>query len=465
MKLRIMKNLNLLPHNQQAVDKTLAHFKSGKQRAAIIHPTGTGKSYCIAAIAEQFNKIAIIAPNKYVLGQVKSICSNKNITCYTYSKITRSSITIGGYDLIVIDELHRLGGRKWEIGISNFLKANPEAKVLGTTATPIRFLDGGRDITEDYFKGNVISKMDLADAMISGVLPVPHYVVGFYSLDLLEELVIKETRGTVEDIALKNKISSIQEKWETSNGVSGIIRRHINPETKRTIIFFKNIKELEDNGDLVKSWFVSAGFNVYKTYSIHSKSNETLEDFEEDNYNGIKLLYCVNMLNEGIHVSGVDAVIFLRNTTSRNIWFQQMGRVLGCNKKKAVILDLVANSRNTKDIGYIRNIQNMYKQKQQRVSQKGKIIENFDITDETEDFMKIMKGIDLKPMSLKLTDLYDFGLRENRKPDPVLEKEMYDLLTKLYNGYYNKRYRDQDFMEKVKNLFNTLSFKTIFKVK
>ena len=55
-----MKNLKLLPHNQQAVDKTMFHFKSGAQRAAIIHPTGTGKSYCIAAVAQQFNKVAVI---------------------------------------------------------------------------------------------------------------------------------------------------------------------------------------------------------------------------------------------------------------------------------------------------------------------------------------------------------------------------------------------------------------------
>ena len=456
-----MKNLDLLPHNQFAVNKVTAHFNSGKQRAAIVHPTGTGKSYCIAAIAENFNNIAVIAPNKYVLGQIMNVCKNRKMTCYTYSKITRGSITTTGYDLIVIDELHRMGGRKWEIGINNFLKANPNAKVLGTTATPIRFLDGGRDITEDYFKDDVVSKIELADAMVSGILPVPHYVVGFYSLNVLEELAQQETRNI---IALRERVSSIREKWETSNGVSGIINRHVSPDTKRAIIFFKSIEDLERNGQCVEEWFRDAGFKVHKTYTVHSKSPENLEDFEQNNYEGIKLLYCVNMLNEGIHVSGVDVVVFLRNTKSRNIWFQQMGRVLGCNKRKSVILDLVANSRNTIDIGYIKNIQEMYNKSRQKQQDRSEEIEDFDITDETEDFIKIMKGIDLVSASTKITELYNFGLEKRRKPDPILESDLYNTLVEVYRGFYYKRFRDQELIEKTVNLFNTLKFELLFKV-
>lgn len=457
-----MKVLKLLPHNQQAVDKTLAHFKAGNKKAAIIHPTGTGKSYCIAAIAQHFKNIAIVAPNKYVLEQIKNVCGKHlNITYFTYSKISRSKVIDSGFDLIVIDELHRMGGMKWEIGINNFLKANPQAKVLGTTATPIRFLDGGRDMAEDYFKGNIISKISLEDAMINGILPVPHYVVGFYTLDFMNELLIKEKRGTLEKKALKNRMSSIREKWNSSNGVAGIIKRHVSLDTKRAIIFFKNIKDLEDNKQEVENWFISAGFNVYKTYTVHSKCAKNLNDFEAEKYTGIKLLFCVNMLNEGIHVSGVDVVIFLRNTTSRNIWFQQMGRVLGCNKKKAVILDLVANSRNTVDVGYIRNIQKIYNSKTKSNKNKGISIEQFDITDETEDFIKIMNGIDLNPMSVRFNDLYDFGIKEKRKPDPILEEDMYKLLVDLYDGYYRRRYRDQNLLEKVKNLFDGLKFEIV----
>ena len=44
------KNLHLLPHNREAYEKVMAHFEN-HQRAAIVHATGTGKSYCIAAIA------------------------------------------------------------------------------------------------------------------------------------------------------------------------------------------------------------------------------------------------------------------------------------------------------------------------------------------------------------------------------------------------------------------------------
>ena len=44
-----------------------------------------------------------------------------------------------------------------------------------------------------------------------------------------------------------------------------------------------------------------------------------MEDFESDNYDGLKVAISVNMLNEGIHVPHVDGIIMLRSTISRLI--------------------------------------------------------------------------------------------------------------------------------------------------
>ncbi len=457
-----MKNLKLLPHNQQAVDKTMFHFKSGAQRAAIIHPTGTGKSYCIAAIAQQFNKVAVIAPNKYVLAQIKNVCGN-SVEIYTYSKITKISPT--GYDLIVIDELHRMGARTWEVGIKNLLQINPEAKVLGTTATPIRYLDNERDMAEDYFKGDVISQIELEDAMAGGILPVPHYVVGYYSLEFLNEI-LEVPRPELVQKALEEKVEAIRENWNKSNGVPGIISRHISQDTKRIIVFFKDILDLQNSKQTVIDWFVKAGMNVYKTYEIHSKSQTNFNDFEQDGYEGVKLMFCVNMLNEGVHVSGVDAIVFLRATWSRNVWFQQMGRVMDAGKKKAVILDLVANARSIEDLAYIKNLQKLYQQKISLGRQVGYVggvheIKDFDIIDYTEDIIKLLKSLRKRTCEECLINLLNFIKKEERLPHKK-EINLYSTLKKLRSGKYNKDY--PNFIQEIENLCDKLEIDLYTKI-
>ena len=458
-----MKNLKLLPHNQQAVDKTMFHFKSGAQRAAIIHPTGTGKSYCIAAVAQQFNKVAVIAPNKYVLAQIKNVCGN-SVEIYTYSKITKISPT--GYDLIVIDELHRMGARTWEVGIKNLLQINPEAKVLGTTATPIRYLDNERDMAEDYFKGDVMSQIELVDAMVDGILPVPHYVVGYYSLEFLNEI-LEISRPELVQKALEEKVGAIRENWNKSNGVPGIISRHISQNTKRIIVFFKDILDLQSSKQTVTDWFVKAGMSIYKTYEVHSKSQTNLNDFEQGGYEGTKLLFCVDMLNEGIHVSGVDAIVFLRATWSRNIWFQQMGRVMDAGKKKAVILDLVANARSIEDLSYIKNLQKLYQQKVQSLGgQIGYVggvyeVKDFDIIDYTEDIIKLLESLRRRTSEECLIELYNFIKKEERLPLGK-KNNLYRTLVKLRNGKYDKEY--SNLIQEIENLCNKLGINLYTKI-
>ena len=53
-----LNELHLRPHNRKAYEKGMDHFEN-HQRAAIVHATGTGKSYCIAAIASHFSKVLV----------------------------------------------------------------------------------------------------------------------------------------------------------------------------------------------------------------------------------------------------------------------------------------------------------------------------------------------------------------------------------------------------------------------
>lgn len=83
--------------------------------------------------------------------------------------------------------------------------------------------------------------------------------------------------------------------------------------------------------------------------SIQRFINDTATDrefrkFKKDNSEHLKLLFCIDMLNEGVHVDDVDGVILLRPTVSPIIYLQQIGRALSAGSGKTpVIFDLVNN--------------------------------------------------------------------------------------------------------------------------
>jgi len=103
----------------------------------------------------------------------------------------------------------------------------------------------------------------------------------------------------------------------------------------------------------VIGWFSEAGFTVASTCIMHSnltdgEQREQMRQFESNKDDGIRLMFSVNMLNEGIHVPNVNAVLMLRTTSSRIIYLQQMGRCLtAANVEKPLVLDMVDNITTT----------------------------------------------------------------------------------------------------------------------
>ena len=175
------KELYLLPHNRKAYEKVMDHFEN-HQRAAIVHATGTGKSYCIAAIASHFSKVLVMAPNNFVLNETQKVC-NDAVEFRTYASTIYDEDTPTGYDLIVLDEFHRAGAPEWGNGVKRIIASNPLAKILGTSATHIRYLDHERDMAEELFDGNIISHLSLGRALNLKILPTPIYVSSLYSAE------------------------------------------------------------------------------------------------------------------------------------------------------------------------------------------------------------------------------------------------------------------------------------------
>ena len=96
----------------------------------------------------------------------------------------------------------------------------------------------------------------------------------------------------------------------------------------------------------VPEWF--AGVNpdvvVYEAYSDDPNTDKAFADFKTDTSDRLKLLFCIDMLNEGVHVEGISGVILFRPTISPIIYKQQIGRALTAGDNTTpLILDVVNN--------------------------------------------------------------------------------------------------------------------------
>ena len=350
-----MENYNntiLLPHNQEAFQKVMEHFHSNK-RAAVVHATGTGKSFIIAAVASRFaGRIVVIAPNTFVLDETRKLCGGK-VDFRTYASVMYDDSPASDYELIVLDEFHRAGAEEWGKGVDRLLAANPDAKVLGTSATAIRYLDGQRNMSDELFDGNVVSSLPLREAIDRGIIPEPTYVASLYAFDdtyaaVKQQIMASNKKSEEEKMKAMRTLDGIAHNWENAHGVGLIMRKYLDKDIKRIIVFCSKVARAAKARNILGPWLASAGYKHIRFYNIDYKEKrleKEMEDFQNNNFDGVKVAISVNMLNEGVHIPNVDAVVMMRSTVSPNIIMQQIGRCLTAKKTghKPVIIDLVNN--------------------------------------------------------------------------------------------------------------------------
>ena len=350
----------LYKHNKTAYEKVTRAFETA-DRTCVVHPTGTGKSYLIAAVSESFKRVLILGPNTFVLDQVHSVLKwrKRGVEYMTYQTLNLTENPHTDYDLICIDEFHRTGAPEWGAAVDRLLELNTEAKVFGTTATHIRYLDNERNMADELFGGNIASHITIAEAWNQNILPIPRYVCGLFrwnkTVGEAQER-IERSRSLSDKEKRKRifRLTNAHLRWELSYGMPSILKKHLDKNARRVIVFCGNIESLGQMRDEVMGWFREAGFTVASTCIMHSEladreQREQMDRFEDDtDGKGVKLMFSVNMLNEGIHVPNVNAVLMLRTTSSRIIYMQQMGRCLtAANTEKPLVLDMVDNITTT----------------------------------------------------------------------------------------------------------------------
>ena len=363
-----MKNIELLPHNETGYQELVEKTKDN-QKVSINRATGTGKSFILLKYLYQNKdkRILYLAPTYPILDQLMEEhmeelgISKDEFTCFDgmiYRNLLSTDIEslAKEYDIIVLDEYHRCGAKLWGKKIHELLSIleskYPNTKVIGATATEIRYLDKERNMNNILFDGVETARLSLADAILEGILPAPLYIS--YNLGLLEDL--NKLEDNVQKYAFydKEKEDALKELQDYRRRLEGTLYDEHNLQSylancKKFLVFSSTIHGIKNDRRFVERilGYDNNSFVVHSGFS-KEKNKRTLKEFRDCAKDIISILYSIDILSEGVHVKGADAGILRRPTTSPIIYFQQLGRLLSYSRRKdeIVIVDTVNNIKN-----------------------------------------------------------------------------------------------------------------------
>ena len=362
-------SISLFAHNKTAYEAALTMLREvGK--AAVVHPTGTGKSFIGFKLCEDHptKKVCWLSPSEYIFKtQLENIRKAgggeyENLVFFTYAKLMQLSdeeMSAIEADFIVLDEFHRCGAEMWGEGVQRLLNIYADVPTLGLSATAIRYLDNQRNMADELFEGNIASEMTLGEAIVKGILAAPKYVLSVFSyqkdLEAYKTRISRAKNAAVRDSA-EQYLEALRRALDKADGLDEIFDKHITDRAGKYIVFCANYEHLQDMVKHVPEWFgkVDPDPHIYSAYSDDPETSRAFQDFKEDDSHHLKLLFCIDMLNEGIHVDDISGVILFRPTVSPIIYKQQIGRALAAGKRQEpVIFDIVNNIENLYSIGTI----------------------------------------------------------------------------------------------------------------
>lgn len=406
--------ITLMLHNIEAYGKVNEDIEKNN-KTAVIQPTGTGKMYIGLKYVEdnKGKKTMYIAPSNAILHDVKknifaegmTMQDFPNLKRITYQKLATLSdeeIEKLEADIIIIDEFHHCGAPVWGKGVERLIERNPNAKILGFSATPIRYNDGLRDMADEMFENNVASEMTLEEAIDRGILPGATYVSTLYGYE--QELGkmqanIDNTKASIENRKQAQELlDELRKKLdENTQNLPELLAEHMKNKSGKYIVFCKNIDDMNEKMEQAQKMFGGVNSNI-KVRGVSSKIKETdriLTEFEQDNEEGtLKLLYAVDMISEGYHVKDLDGVVMMRPTYSPTVFTQQLGRGLTVgNDKETVILDLVNNFDSCKIIEDLAEKMKQYKGREGTGEKEKRKSSRLSIFDTTKEFREIAERI------------------------------------------------------------------------
>ena len=323
----------------------------GAKRALVQAATGVGKTYLAAFDSKNYERVLFVAHREEILNQAaisfKNVrnsddygffngdekCTDKSVVFASVSTLGRTEYLREEYfapdyfNYLVIDEFHHAVNDQYKRIVEYF---KPQF-LLGLTATPERM--DGRNIYEicDY---NVPYEISLKDAINKGMLVPFHYYGIFDDTDYSGLHVV---RGKYDEKELNETYIGNVHRHDL------IYKYYCKYGSKRALGFCCSRAHAEE----MAKEFCKRGIPSVAVYSNADG------DFSEDRStaieklkNGeIRVIFSVDMFNEGVDITSVDMVLFLRPTQSPIVFLQQLGRGLRKSKGKEYlnVLDFIGN--------------------------------------------------------------------------------------------------------------------------
>ena len=417
--------IDLFEHNRTAYENAVSMLKeSGK--AAVVHPTGTGKSFIGFKLAEYSPQAVVcwLSPSEYIFKtQIENLraagaAQPQNIRFFTYAKLMMmdaAAIEDIRPDYIVLDEFHRCGAQMWGDGVQRLLAVYPQAPVLGLSATNIRYLDNQRDMADELFDGNIASQMTLGEAVVRGILAPPTYVVSIYScqkdIERYQSRISSAKNRAIRDAAQK-RLDALRRSLEKAEGLDAVFQKHITERHGKYIIFCSSVEHLNEVAGHIDEWFgkIDGNLRLYRAYADDPEASSAFAGFKADDSERLKLLLCIDMLNEGVHIENISGVILFRPTVSPIIYKQQIGRALSAGSRRStVIIDVVNNIENLCSISALQD-EMKFAADYYRATGEASLVVNdtFTIIDEVRDSRRLFNELE-EALSASWETMYGYA--------------------------------------------------------
>lgn len=353
-------SMTLNPVNEDAFQKAVQSLET-LNRAAVFHPTGTGKS-CIAwKVVEAHPQTTffwlVAGAQRLALRQAEltrynggtlpgnvRFCDCEKLAAATPEQWVRLGEQKPG--CIVLDCYHELSAVCWAQSVQKLLRMCPQAKVLGLG------VPNGAPVcaaAQELFADCIVSHMTVAEAMAAGTMPVPS---AYAALLWPQEEELATLRARIKNLCMPKGDTSLRVQYEELSwslrqveNLTVLLPRLLSDTSGHYLVLFESAAYQEKLGTELEQLLrtVDPAVRFYAADHACFADSAAVETFLSDTAPGPKVLLCVNAPGVQQPLEGLAGVILVRQSSLMSTFKQMLCRALVAAGSRSVpVFDLVA---------------------------------------------------------------------------------------------------------------------------